>query len=191
MKQEQQAALRGVYFLPHIATNTMPYKTSRDKQNKVSRLDDDTVNLLRAYIDERQLTENSVSGTCVCEPGAELSAYVADKGLPFSRCLMAFIRDNGSGEVEIYKRAHVDRKLFSKIRSDPNYQPKKSTVIAFSLALRLSLDDTRALLSSAGFALSGSATFDLIIRYFVERGIYDLFQINDALYDFDQPVLMM
>ena len=170
----------------------MQYETTRNKSSALpSRLDADTLNSLRAYIDERQLTDRSVSATCVCEPGAELSAYVANKGLPFSRRLLEFIRNSGAGEVEIYKRAHVDRKLFSKIRSDPNYQPKKSTVIAFALALRLSLTDTRELLSSAGFALSGSATFDLIIRYFVERGIYDLFQINDALYDFDQPVLMM
>ena len=171
----------------------MQYETLQDKRSKSpsSRLDADTLNSLRAYIDERQLTDSSVSSTCVCEPGPELSAYVANKGLPFSRRLLEFIRNSGAGEVEIYKRAHVDRKLFSKIRSDPNYQPKKPTVIAFALALRLSLADTRELLSSAGFALSGSATFDLIIRYYVERGIYDLFQINDALYDFDQPILMM
>ena len=171
----------------------MLYETSRHKriESPSSRLDADTLNSLRAYIDERRSSEISVTGTCVCEPAAELSAYVANRGLPFSRRLLEFIRKSGSGEVEIYKRAHVDRKLFSKIRSDPDYQPKKSTVIAFALALCLSLADTRELLSSAGFALSGSATFDLIIRYFVERDVYDLFMINDALYAFDQPVLMM
>ncbi|MDA3924500.1 MAG: hypothetical protein PF904_07370 [Kiritimatiellae bacterium] len=171
----------------------MLYETPRHKwiKSPSSRLDVDTLNLLRTYIDEQRLTEFSAVDTCVCEPAAELSAYVARRALPFSRRLLQFIRNSGSGEVEIYKRAHVDRKLFSKIRSNPDYQPKKSTVIAFALALHLSLVDTRELLSSAGFALSGSATFDLIIRYFVERDVYDLFMINDALYEFDQPVLMM
>jgi hypothetical protein len=133
----------------------------------------------------------SLTGTYVCEPAAELSVYLAHRGAPFSRLLLEFIRRSGEGEVEIYKRAHVDRKLFSKIRSDPDYQPKKATVVAFALALRLSLTETLELLASAGFALSGSAPFDLIIRFFVERGEYDLFLINDALYAFDQPVLMM
>lgn len=171
----------------------MLYETPQNKRIESVKglLFADTLNEIRAYINERRLSEIPESGTCVCEPAAELSAYVAKRGLPFSRRLLKFIRKSGLSEVEIYKRAHVDRKLFSKIRSDPDYQPKKATVIAFALALRLSLAETRELLSSAGFALSGSAPFDLIIRYFVERGEYDLFLINDALYEFDQPVLMM
>jgi len=171
----------------------MRYELPQDKriESPSLRLDAETLNALRAYIDERRLPESSAIGTCVCEPAAELSAYVANRGLPFSRFLLECIRKSGSGEVEIYKRAHVDRKLFSKIRSDPDYQPKKSTVIAFALALHLQVAETRELLSSAGFALSGSTPFDLIIRYFVERGIYDFFLINDALYEFDQTVLMM
>jgi len=153
-------------------------------------LSPEILNALNAYINEHYSPEESAVGTCVCEAPAELTVYLARADISFSRRLFQFIRKSGLDEVEIYKRAHVDRKLFSKIRSDPNYQPKKATVIAFALALRLSLGETRDLLSSAGFALSNSTPFDLIIRYFVERNVYDLFMINDALYTFEQPVLM-
>ncbi len=166
----------------------MNYETPQHEQ-AWSRLDPETLNALRAYMGEYQSPEETATGMCVCEAPPELSAYLAHAAVPFSRCLLQFIRKSGLDEVEVYKRAHVDRKHFAKIRSDLNYQPKKATVIAFALALHLSLEETKELLSSAGFALSGSAPFDLIIRFFVERGVYDLFRINDALYDFDQPVL--
>jgi O-acetyl-ADP-ribose deacetylase len=166
------------------------YHETPQHEEPLSCLNPEILNMLRAYICEHYLPDESVSGTCVCEAPAELSGYLARAGIPFSRRLLQFIRKSGFEEVEIYKRAHIDRKLFSKIRSDPNYQPKKATVIAFALALHLSLEETRDLLSSAGFALSSSTPFDLIIRYFVERHVYDLFMINDALYTFEQPVLM-
>ena len=163
----------------------------RHRIGSPSRLEADTLNALRAYLAERQEPEGAQPEGRVCEPPAALVAYLARAGVPFSRLLLEHIRASGYSEVEIYKRAHVDRKLFSKIRSNPDYQPKKVTVIAFALALRLSLEQTRNLLTSAGYALSGSAPFDLIIRFFVERQVYDPFQINDALDTFDQPILMV
>ena len=170
----------------------MPYGTEGCRRTDAqSFLDAETLNALRAYLAGRQMPEAVKTEDRVCEPPAGLSAYLAGAGVPFSRRLLDCIRASGCGEVDIYQRAHVDRKLFSKIRSDPNYQPKKTTVIAFALALRLPLEQTCDLLASAGYALSGSAPFDLIIRFFLERGVYDLFLINDALDRFNQPVLMV
>ncbi len=143
---------------------------------------------LRLYIQEFEGAP-SVNISVVCEPPAGLVGYLAHAEISFSRRLLKHIRDSGESEVDIYKRAHVDRKLFSKIRSDPNYQPRKTTVVAFALALRLSPNQTETLLESAGYSLSRSACFDLIVRFFLERQIFDLLQVNDALFEFDQPLL--
>lgn len=154
------------------------------------RLDAQTEDAIRAYL--AAMGASAPAGADrVCEPPAGLEAYLARAGAPFSRRLLGLIRESGLTEVDVYKRAHVDRKLFSKIRSDPHYQPKKATAIAFALALRLSPEATQELLASAGFTLSRSAPADLIVRFFVERGIYDLFLINDALDTFGHPTLMV
>ena len=107
----------------------------------------------------------------------------------FSQTLLTMIDERHLKDSEVYKRANMSRQHFSKIRNNAAYQPKKATVLALAVALQLSLEDTRLLLERAGFALSNADARDVIVRYFIERNVWDIYEINLALYTYDQPLL--
>ena len=120
---------------------------------------------------------------------ASLPDFLKQADAGFTETLLKLIDKTGKKDSEIYKKANLSKQHFSKIRNNPDYKPTKQTAIALALALELNLEQTKDLIGRAGYALSNSSKFDLIIRYFIEQKNYNVVEINIALYEFDQSLL--
>lgn len=122
-------------------------------------------------------------------PSRSLDSLIGNIGDTFSTMLLRLIDERGLKDAYVYKKANIDRRLFSKIRNNINYEPSKKTVLAFAIALELSLDETKDLLMRAGYAFSNCSKFDIIICYFIENKQYDIYLINEMLFAYNQPLL--
>ena len=148
--------------------------------------------LKRLEMEENLACEKSAAPyapMAVSAVGGSLNDLLNGLDAGFSETLLKLIDRTGKKDSEIYKKANVDRKLFSKIRNNPDYKPSKATAIAFAIALELDLEETKDFIARAGFALSHSNKFDVIIEYFIKQKKYDIFEINEALFAFDQSLL--
>jgi O-acetyl-ADP-ribose deacetylase (regulator of RNase III) len=150
-------------------------------------------------VEKKALSEDDFTGYGDFDPvpaamqapsiGAGIDDLVGHLDEPFSRTLLKLIDAKGKTDIEVYKRANLDRKLFSKIRASKGYTPSKRTAVALAVALELSPDETDDLLERAGYALSHSQKFDVIVEYFIASGKYNIFEINEVLFKYDQPLL--
>ena len=131
--------------------------------------------------------DEEVPGTS--EAPADLDDWLGQIDESFSDMVLRKIKEKGMTNAECYKKANIDRKLFSKINNTPGYVPKKNNALALAVALELSLEETQELLMKAGMALSHSNIFDLIVEFHIVNKLYDIFEINQVLFNYDQPLL--
>jgi hypothetical protein len=158
-------------------------------------LDQKIIKELEAYINDHlifELQESMYYSDMKAESlHIELDAFIKNNQKPtLQEVLFRFIDQKGVSDIEVYKNAGIDRKHFSKIRSKPDYRPKKSTVIALGLGLKLDEEEFEQLLESAGYSLSDSKTTDLVIKFCLDKGIYDVIQVNEYLDYFSQKTLV-
>ena len=167
------------YYKPGSASTNL----SSEKTQEINTLEDMMLSAPHMlYLSEEADVESDSDSTTIED-------LIKNKELTFQEHLFRLIDKKGLEDIEVYKKANIDRKHFSKIKSNVNYNPSKRTALAFAIALGLNLDETKDLLLKAGIALSHSSTFDIIIEYCIEHKVKDINEINCILFKYDQPIL--
>ena len=174
-------------------------KSGACAKTRFAPLDKKLAEEIKAYIDEctsegERLYCELFEAPKTCALPEPFAAYGArsleevldDAEESFAEALFRLIDERGMSDADCYKRANVDRKTFSKIRTKKDYKPRKTTVAALAIALELPLDEAKDLIEKAGYSLTHSNKFDIILEYFIKNGKYDIFEINEALYEFGE-----
>ena len=132
---------------------------------------------------------NKVASKAIKTDSRSLEDLVTELESSFAESLFKYIDDKGLTDTEVYKRANLDRKLFSKIRKNKNYKPSKNTALALAVALELNLDETKDFIGKAGYALTRSSKMDIIVEFFIKQNNYDIFELNEVLFYYEEPLL--